>query len=210
MDIMASTTCVRCLRTKRGSAPASSTNISSASCAAASSFPCSAPPRVCNIAGRRSWNFARSTGASSDSTKQQQARSAARRTLISPPARHCARMSCSIVRWGTRLSPMYSASCAKTLSEDSLSASAPAVTHWNKNGRSSGHLPSSKIPAASSPTVSHTLREIDLTDSSCMLFSSSPLMPSCVCAWRLAHSDTASLVRTRRSKMDAISRVSVA
>ena len=49
---------------------------------------------------------------------------------------------------------------------------------------------------------------IRLFCSSCRDLSSSDLMPACVCAWRLAHSDTSSLVKTRRSRMAAISRVS--
>ena len=75
--IIASTTCVRCFRTNRGSLPASSTNKPSASCASASSPPCNAAPSVASIAGNRSWNFDRSEGFSRLSTKQQHARNAA-------------------------------------------------------------------------------------------------------------------------------------
>mmetsp|Transcript_3126 Transcript_3126/g.7240 ORF Transcript_3126/g.7240 Transcript_3126/m.7240 type:complete len:290 (+) Transcript_3126:978-1847(+) len=207
---MASTTWLRCLRTKRGSFSASSTNMPSASCAEDSSLPCSAPPRVWSMAGSRSWNLARSAGFSSAPTKQHEARRAASLTLMSPLCRHWPMIPCSMARCGTRLSPMYSASCAKMLSALSFRMSVPLVTHWNRKGSSSGHMPSSKMPAASSHTVSHTLRVMLLACSSCRLFSSSALMPCWVCGWRLAHSDTSSLVMTRRRRMEAISRVSVA
>ena len=105
---------------------------------------------------------------------------------------------------------MYSASCAKTFSALSFNASVPFVTHWNKKGSSSGHLPSSRMPAASSQMVSHALRTMDRVCSSCRTFSSSPLTPSCVCCCKLAHKLTSSFVNTRRRRIEAISRVSCA
>mmetsp|Transcript_10179 Transcript_10179/g.42788 ORF Transcript_10179/g.42788 Transcript_10179/m.42788 type:complete len:221 (-) Transcript_10179:108-770(-) len=125
-------------------------------------------------------------------------------------ARHCAKMPCNVARCGTSASPMYSASCAKMFRALSFKFAVPFVTHWNRNGKSSGHLPSSRIPAASSQMVSHALRTMERACSSCRSLSSSPLTPSCVCCCKFAHRLTSSLVRTRRSRIDAISRVSCA
>mmetsp|Transcript_6081 Transcript_6081/g.24217 ORF Transcript_6081/g.24217 Transcript_6081/m.24217 type:complete len:501 (-) Transcript_6081:44-1546(-) len=204
-----------CLRKKRGSVPATSTNISRASCAELSSPALSASMSVDTIAGMRFWNWSRSAGDSSACTKPTVARSAATRTSIAPADSDALSRGCSCAKYGESVSTLYVAICAKMLRATSLRLSAP-VTHWKRKPNSSGQAvvpeglssgPSSST--ARSATVSHTFLRMDGVCSPVSAAVSSVLTAACVCGWSLVNAPSPRTY-ARRTRIAARERASAA
>eukprot|EP01018_Ginkgo_biloba_P022661 Gb_23614 [translate_table: standard] len=122
--------------------------------------------------------------------------------------KHCWKTVCNVKRWERRYSPMHCESWANIRRALSFSLAESELTHWNMNGRSSGHCPSSMRPAANSATVSQSFLTMVLVSSLCTQMSSCALMVACVCGDKRGQSEDSSLATCFLSRMADMARIS--
>mmetsp|Transcript_32926 Transcript_32926/g.72731 ORF Transcript_32926/g.72731 Transcript_32926/m.72731 type:complete len:396 (-) Transcript_32926:463-1650(-) len=154
--IMALTTWSRLLRRKRGWYSATSMNISSASCAAASSPEFKVLPRVASMGRIMCWNLSRSAGSSSTWIKADAAARAASCTSLFAWLRHWPSTCTSWSRWGRMPSIMKEARLPRMMRADSMWSGWGEWIIWNRKGSKSGQPFCSDTAAPSSATAWQT------------------------------------------------------